>query len=237
VRGEYVPPAEGGLVEITVPHGHHVRSTAFVVVHQSRRPVEPVTGPGGLPVASPARGAVDTAITSSRRSDVDHVLAEVLQRGLTTVPHLEEEAAALGRRLTAWLRSGLADVRRGMRSVGEADLRRALHLARVPEPEWGAAIETPEGTYFVDAYWRARRVAVEADGAEFHLSAADWSRDLRRQNAIQRTDVLVFRYPVRRLRADPLGCGREIYRLVARAEWRGAENLARGTPRTAAVRR
>ena len=56
---------------------------------------------------------------------------------------------------------------------------------------------------------------VEADGAEFHLSADDRRRDLRRQNAIQRTDVVLFRYPVRRLREDPVGCGAEIYRLVA----------------------
>jgi hypothetical protein len=215
VRGAYEPPAEGGLVEVTVPHGHHLRSTGFVVVHQSRRPVDAVAGAGGLRLCSPARCAVDAAITAPRRRDVDHVIAEVLQRGLTTVPRLEEEAAALGRRLTTWLSGSLADARRGMRSVGEADLRRALTLAGVPEPEWGAAIETAEGTYFVDAYWRRRRVAVEADGAEFHLSADDWRRDLRRQNAIQRTDVVLFRYPVRRLRDDPLGCGAEIYRLVA----------------------
>jgi very-short-patch-repair endonuclease len=102
-----------------------------------------------------------------------------------------------------------------MRSVGEADLKRALHMAGVPEPEWGAAIETPAGTYFVDAYWRRRRVAVEADGAAFHLSARDWSADLRRQNAIQGVGVTLFRYPVTRLRADPLSCGLEIATYVA----------------------
>lgn len=215
VRGDDNPPDEGGLVEITVPHGRHLRSVDFVVVHQSRRPVEPVPGPGRLLVTGGARAAVDAGITAERRRDVDHVVAEVLQRRLATVPSLEEEAAALGRRLPAWLRASLADARRGMRSVGEADLRKALTLAGVPEPEWGAAIDTPEGTYFVDALWRDRRVAVEADGSQFHLSAEDWARDLRRQNAIHSADVVLFRYPVRRLRADPLGCGAEIYRLVA----------------------
>jgi very-short-patch-repair endonuclease len=170
---------------------------------------------GRLPVTSPARAAVDVAISSGRRSDVDHVVADVLQRGLCSVRQLEDEAALLGRRLTVWLQQALADARRGMRSVGEADLRRALQLAGLPEPEWGAAIETQAGTYFVDAYWRRQRVAAEADGAAFHLSAADWSADLRRQNALQAARVTLFRFPVRRLRAAPLACGLELAPHVA----------------------
>jgi hypothetical protein len=163
-----------------------------------------------LPVSSPARAAVDVAITSGRRSNVDHVVADVLQRGLCTVRDLEEEVALLGRRLTPWLQQALADARRGMRSVGESDLRRAVVMTGLPEPEWGAAIETASGTYFVDAFWRRQRVAAEADGAAFHLSEADWSQDLRRQNALQGARVTLFRFPVRRLRAEPLDCGLEL---------------------------
>jgi hypothetical protein len=117
VRGDYTPPPEGGLVEVTVPHSHHLRSVGFVVVHQSRRPVAPAVV-DGLPVTAAARAAVDAAITSTRRADVDHVIADVLQRGLTTVVQLEAEAAGLGRRLTPWLGAAVADARRGMRSVG-----------------------------------------------------------------------------------------------------------------------
>jgi hypothetical protein len=215
VRGRYAVPVDGGLVEVTVPQGHHLRSRAFVVVHQSRRPVADGFTVERWRVCPPARAAVDVAITAARHGDVDHVIADVLQRGLCSVRDLEEEAALLGRRCTSWLRQSLADARRGMRSVGESDLRRALQVAGVPEPEWGAAIETPSGTFYVDAYWRSRRVAAEADGAAFHLSALDWGRDLRRQNAIQGIGVRLFRFPVRRLRADPLGCGLELMPLVA----------------------
>jgi hypothetical protein len=215
VRGDYHAPPDAGLVEVTVPQGHHLRSRGFVVVHQSRRPVADGFFVGPWRVCPPARAAIDVAMTASRRGDVDHVIADVLQRGLCTVRDLEGEAARLGRRLTPWLRQAIEDARRGMRSVGEADLRRALKVAGVPEPEWGAAIETASGTYFVDAYWRRQRVAVEADGAEFHLSAGDWQADLLRQNAIQGEGVTLYRYPVRRLRADPWGCGTEIGRYVA----------------------
>ncbi len=214
VQGDYALPAEGGLVEVTVPQGHHLRSRGFVVVHQSRRPVAG-SSLGTLRVCPPARAAVDAAATVERRRDADHVVADVLQRRLCSVTDLESEAALLGRRLTPWLRSAVTDARRGMRSVGEADLRRALVLAGVPEPEWGAAIDTPSGTFSVDAYWRRHRVAAEADGAAFHLSAADWGSDLSRQNAIQGAGVRLFRFPVRRLRAEPLACGFELLPLVA----------------------
>jgi hypothetical protein len=215
VRGNYELPAEGGLVEVTVPQGHHLRSRGFVVVHQSRRPVADDVSVGRLRVCPPARAAVDVALTAVRRRDVDHVVADVLQRGLCTVADLESEAALLGRRLPSCLRQTIGDARRGMRSVGEADLRRAILLAKVPEPEWGAAIDTPVGTYFVDAYWREAKVAAEADGATFHLSANDWSSDLTRQNAIQGAGVRLFRFTVRRLRAAPLACGLELLPLVA----------------------
>jgi hypothetical protein len=210
VRGAYVRLPEGGLVEVTAPHGRHLLSRGFVVVHQSRRPALEGFVVDRLPVTSPARAAVDVAVTSTRRADVDHVIADVLQRGLCGVANLEREAALLGRRLTPWLHQALADARRGMRSVGEADLRRVVLMANLPEPEWGAAIDTSAGTYFVDAWWRRQRVAAEADGATFHLSAGDWSADLRRQNALQGARVTLIRFPVRRLRAEPLGCGLEI---------------------------
>jgi hypothetical protein len=215
VRGDYVAPDEGGIVEVTTPHGRHVRSRDFVVVHQSRRPVADGFVVDRLRVAPPARAAVDVAMTSTRRNDVDHVIADVLQRDLCSVRDLEEEAVALGRRLGPWLRQALGDARRGMRSVGEADLRRVIQMAGVPEPEWGAPIETPSGTFFVDAYWRRARVAAEADGAAFHLSAQDWGADLRRQNALQSVRVTLFRYPVRRLREEPMACGAELLRQVA----------------------
>ena len=61
-------------------------------------------------------------------------------------------------------------------------------LAGLPEPEWGAEIPTAAGTFLVDALWRSHGVAVEVDGAAFHLSAEDWTRDPVRQNALLARD-------------------------------------------------
>jgi hypothetical protein len=180
VRGDYVSPPDAGLVQLSVPHGRHLRSAGFVVVHQTRRPLGDLVV-DGLRTTTAARAVIDVAVTAQRRGDVDHVVADVLQKDLARLEDLVAEVRLAGRRATTWLKDAVADAARGMRSVGESELRRVIVRARLPEPEWGAEIETQAGTYFVDAYWRRQRVAAEADGASFHLSAQDWERDLRRQ--------------------------------------------------------
>jgi very-short-patch-repair endonuclease len=214
VRGSYADPPEGGLVEVSVPHGRHLRSSGFVVVHQTRRPLGAVWF-SGLTATPAARSAVDVALTATRRADVDHVVSNVLQRGLATVGEIVAEMRILGRTATPWLRAAVADACRGMRSVGESELRRVVVAAGLPEPEWNAEVITAAGRYFVDALWRKRGVAAEADGAMFHLSAEDWASDLLRQNAIQGVGIRLVRFPVRRLRAAPGACGEELRPLVA----------------------
>jgi len=210
VVGQFRAPADAGLVEVSVPHGRHLASTGFVVVHQTRRPLGDAVV-AGLPVTPAGRAAVDVAVTARRRADVEHVVSDVLQRDLADVAELAGEVRALGRLATPWLRQTMADVVRGLRSVGEADLRRAIKAAGLPEPEWNALVATPLGDFHLDAYWRRQRVGAEADGTAFHLSAADWQADLRRQNAVQATGIRLMRFPVPRLRADGQACGRELW--------------------------
>ncbi|MGY1811257.1 hypothetical protein [Blastococcus sp. SYSU D00820] len=209
VRGHYLEPPDAGLVQVTAPHGRHLESVGFVVVHQTRRPMGDLVV-AGLRTTSAARAAVDVGISAPRRQDVDHVVAEVLQRDLAHVDALAAEVRAAGRRAGPWVRAAVTDAARGMRSVGEADLRRVIVLCGLPEPEWGAPVETAAGAYHLDAYWPDRRVGAEADGAAFHLSAADWEHDVRRQNAVQATGIRLMRFPVRRLREEALRCGGEL---------------------------
>jgi very-short-patch-repair endonuclease len=214
VLGDYTAPSEGGMVEVSRRHGHHMASHGFVVVHQTRRALEPVEV-AGLRTTRAARAVIDVAITATRRRDVDHVVSDALQRNLTTVEELVEETRKAGRRATPWLRAAVADAGRGMRSVGESDLRRVILRAGLPEPEWNAPVETRSGTYFVDALWRQRRVGAEADGRTYHLSARDWAADLKRQNALHGVGLVMLRFPVMRLRYDQDACGEEMRVLVA----------------------
>lgn len=214
VLGDYTPLPEGGMVEVSRAHGQHMASHGFVVVHQSRRPLEAVDL-AGLRTTGAARAVIDVALTARRRADVDHVVADALQRGLVSVDDLVLETRRAGRRATPWLKAAVADALRGMRSVGESDLRRVIVRAGLPEPEWNAPVETPLGTFFVDALWRQRRVGAEADGQAYHFSARNWADDLRRQNALHGVGLVLLRFPVRRLRFDGDACGEEIRGLVA----------------------
>ena len=164
--------------------------------------------------AAPDRAVVDVSLSARRRADVEHAVSDALQRDLVSVTDLAAEARALGRRLTPWLRSALEDARRGIRSVGESDLRRVVVAAGLPEPEWNAPVDTPAGRFFVDALWRDRGVGAEADGREWHLGAREWQEDLVRQNALHGAGLVLLRFPVARLRADCLACGRELAGLV-----------------------
>ena len=88
-------------------------------------------------------------------------------------------------------------------------------MAGVPEPEWNAEVDTPFGVFHLDAYWREQRVGAEADGTAFHLSAADWQADLRRQNAVQGTGIRLMRFPVPRMRREGQAWGRELWVALA----------------------
>ena len=165
----------------------------------------------GLRTTSAARAAIDVALLAERRRDVDHVVADVLQKGLAQVEHLVAEARAADRLVHPWLRVTVTEAALGVRSVGEADLRAVIRTAGLPEPEWNAELRTSYGEVRLDAYWRRQRLAVEADGAAFHLGAADWEADLRRQSAILGQGVRVLRFAVRRLRAERQACGAEIW--------------------------
>jgi very-short-patch-repair endonuclease len=63
-----------------------------------------------------------------------------------------------------------------------------------------------------------RRLGAEADGREYHLSAKDWERDLRRQNAVHGQGIRLLRFPVRRLRWEEDACGSEIWTAYRQAE-------------------
>jgi hypothetical protein len=63
------------------------------------------------------------------------VVADVLQKGFTILEELAEEVRSAGRYAGPWLRDAVTDASRGMRSVGESDLRRVIVAAGLPEPQ------------------------------------------------------------------------------------------------------
>lgn len=203
-------------VEILVPHGRHQASTDRVLVHQTNQLAEPDRREC-LSCTTVDRAVVDIALTMRFRDDVRALLADAVQRRLTTVSALAAAAELAPRRGSRHLRAALEEVEAGARSCGEAEFLDLVRRAGLPEPELNAPVLTSRGTFWVDALWRAARVAVEIDGQAWHLEAAAWERDLRRQNLLIASGLTLLRFPVRRLRDDPDGVLREMKAALDRA--------------------
>jgi len=203
-------------VHVTVPHGLHLRSVGFVVVHQSNRMPEGERV-GRIRCTSAARTVVDIAVVTGGRDDVRAMVSDAVQRRIVTVAQLLDAAKSCPRRGSGLLRDALEAVVAGTRSAGEALFRDLLRHAGVPEPDWNAAVHAGNSRYLVDALWRSAGLAVEIDGARWHLNAAAWERDLRRANALQAAGLRLLRFSPRQLMYEP-----EAVILAVRAALAGA---------------
>lgn len=196
-------------VHITLPPGRYRPSTNFVKAHQSSRVAER-TVRLGLPCSAPARTVVDVACQLRRPGDVRALVSDAVQREFTTVDALLREAEQSPRHGPRLLREALEDVVEGARSAGEAEFLHLIRDAGLPMPEFNATVDTPLGSFRVDALWAEYGVAVEIDGASWHLNAPNWERDLQRQNKLLVSGLTLLRFSVRRLRNDPAGVLAEI---------------------------
>jgi very-short-patch-repair endonuclease len=201
-------------VEITVPAGRYRPSSHFVRVHQSSRPTSRVIR-NGLPCSGAARTVVDVACDLRSLDDVRALVADAVQRNFTSVAVLLREAEAGPRHSPRHLRTALGEVEAGTRSAGEARFLALIRKAGLPAPELNVTVITAGGRFRVDALWRELGVAVEIDGAAWHLGSKPWESDLYRQNQLHTAGLVVLRFPVRRLRDDRDGVIREICAALA----------------------
>jgi very-short-patch-repair endonuclease len=105
---------------------------------------------------------------------------------------------------SAPLRAALAEVRDGIRSVPEGDLRVLLKRARIEIPVFNARLY--DGTVLVavaDAWWEEAGVAAEVDSKEYHYSAEDWQQTMRRHDRLVAHGVLLLHFTPRQIRTAP----------------------------------
>lgn len=205
------------IVHVTIAHGGHPRSYRNLVIHQSQRHCR-LERNGDIRWSEPARTVVDVAAALRCRDDVRALVSDAVQRRLVSVAQLQAEALDVPRHGRRWLSEALEDVTVGTASMGESRLRRGLLRARLPQPSWNYKLATAIGIVLLDAYWARARLAVEIDGARWHLDAAAWEADQRRQNAIQEAGILVLRFSVRRLIDDINGVMSEIRSVLSHAD-------------------
>jgi hypothetical protein len=158
-------------VHLLVPHARHVSSLGFVVVRRTHRLDERPAQRGAVTLASVARAVADTARTCDDLRSVRAMVAESVQRRLTTVAQLREELDLGTRKGSALMREALDEVADGVRSAPEAQLRQiAETTSALPAVLWNPALATVSGQSLPtpDGWIDDVGIALEVDSREHH---------------------------------------------------------------------
>jgi very-short-patch-repair endonuclease len=157
------------------------------------------------------RALADTARELHSLREVRAIVSAAVQRGRCPLGLLAAELAAGPIRGSRLLRTSLSEVTAGIRSVTEADLQDLIKDAQLPMPVFNARVF--DGGVFlaaVDAWWPEAGVAAEADSREWHLSAEDWQRTMRRHDRLVARGILVLHFSPQRIRNEPRTVASEI---------------------------
>jgi len=191
-------------VHVLVPEARRLRQQRALVLERTRH-LPTVSTRDGLPTASVARAAVDAARRSSRR-DARAVLAEVVQRRLTTIEALQREVDAAHSVGTSTARAALDDLGTGAASAPELDLVRICERsALLPPPSLNHPLTLNGVPVVADACWPDVRLVVEVDSTEHHGFGRDAEHTSRRRAALTAAGWVVVSVSPARLQDDPDG--------------------------------
>ena len=123
------PGPDGHLVHVLVPDRCHRLSHGFAVVTRTKR-LEVAGRHQGMPCVGAARAVVEAVRRMKVLGDVRALVAEAVQTRRCRPEDIAREIEQAARARTALGRAVLREVRAGVRSVAEAELRAALARAR-----------------------------------------------------------------------------------------------------------
>lgn len=165
------------VIDLLVPQATRRQNAAFVRIHRTRQ-LPRVRRTGVLRYADPARAVADAAQVLLAADDVRAVVAEAIQKQVCSLAQLGLELERAGTRDSSWLRTALADISAGSRSVAEVRFRERVEQSALPAPRYNVFLRAADGTDIgeVDAWWADAGVSVEIDSQEYHFYRADWLR-------------------------------------------------------------
>ena len=195
---------DDGMVDVLVPAKTRCQSAAFVRVRRTgRMPVE-VCVDGDVRFVLAARAVGDAARSLRAARDVRALVTQVVQQRRCPIETLNMELEQGPISGSALLRAALTEVRDGIRSVPEGDLRILLRRGRIPKPVFNARLYDKETLIGVpDAWWPDAGVAAEVDSREYHYSAEDWQRTMQRHDRLVARGVLLLHFTPKQIRDRP----------------------------------
>lgn len=195
----------GRTIEVVVPKGSH-RPHGPWRVHETRRfGAADAAMVGPIPVTSIERTLIDVGRYWSPER-VGRLLDDAVTRRLTTYEAFAARVAALRRRGQpgiAVARLVLADRDVFEGTPFEQRMRRLLRSTDLPEAAREHRVTVDGKDYFVDFAFPEAALGIECDSSAWHTQPHQFEYDLRRQNDILGTGMLLLRYTSRRLREDP----------------------------------
>jgi very-short-patch-repair endonuclease len=198
---------DDGRIHVVVPSSRVIRAELpdRVVAHRSRSfgpaDVHPVRRP---PRTRTPRSILDAASWMRTENGTRAVLAAGVQQRLVRADDL---AAGLAQRSTmprqALMRSTVADIASGAQALSELDFCRLTRRYRLPEPSRQVLRRDASGrARWLDVYWERARLVVEVDGL-WHMDAAAWWADMRRDNDLTGSGYRLLRFPAFTVRDHP----------------------------------
>ena len=179
----------------------------------------------GIPVTSIERTLIDVGRYFRERrvgAWVDHAVRD----NHTTYERFQQRVLELARPG----RNGIGTAKRVLADRGYGDgfgferlMRGVIRDAGLPDPTREWRVRVAPNTYFVDFAYPEAGLGIECDSREWHTLPYQIDHDLRRQNDILATGILLLRYSYNAVRTEPGRVADEIRaQLLARTGWEPA---------------
>jgi hypothetical protein len=172
-------------IELIAEHG---RPQPGIVIRSERIDWDEITMIGELPVATPARTALDLARHLRRDSAVRHLDALAAATGVTN-----DDVRSLVDRYGGWrgmkrARVALDLMDGGAQSPKETWLRLLVIDAGYPRPATQVHVTDGFDNAFVDMGWEETRIALDYDGRQHQTDRQRFVHDLGRNELLDRQD-------------------------------------------------
>lgn len=205
--------------EITVllPKSHNLEKIQGIKFVETRRPIQLMVSPNGLPTWRIEPAALHWAAYTPVTRTAYGVLAACVQQGLTTPYRLDGWITRMRplRRAKPFRRM-LGELAEGSQSVAELDVLKMCDRFGLPRPRRQTRrLDSAGRARYTDAEWSladGRTLVLEVDGG-FHMTVKHWGADLERERQLVATGVVVVRCTAIQLRDEPERIVRDLLRI------------------------
>jgi very-short-patch-repair endonuclease len=208
----------------------NARSPRGLRTYNVELPPDEIQVIAGIPVTTPERTAFDIGRRTATGMGIAYLDALMRASGAKTEEVVQLADRHRGARGLRQLQTALELVDPGSQSPKETWLRLLLIRAGLPRPTTQIPVMTGAQLYYLDMGWEDVMVAVEYDGEQHRLDRWQYTKDIRRSEALERLGWLVIRVTASDRRNDIVDRVRDALAIRASPE---SAHRSRFNPRTA----